>query len=46
MNDPAGNIVWLTDDRLIIRDAVGNRYEIESLSDLDPKSRAEVEKVI
>ena len=45
MKDPSKNVVWVTHDRLIIRDTLGNRYQIESLSRLDAHSRAEVEKV-
>lgn len=46
IKDPAVNVHWETDDRLIIRDTMGNRYEIPSLVALDPVSRANVEKVI
>ena len=46
MKDPSKNVTWVTDDRLIIRDTLGNRYEIESFGGMDPRSRAEVEKVI
>ncbi len=33
------NVLWLGEDRLIIRDTAGNRYEIRSLGALDPASR-------
>lgn len=33
------NVQWLADDRLIIRDTAGNRYEIQSLRSLDAASR-------
>lgn len=46
MKDPNANVTWITDDRLIIRDTLGNRYEIESFSALDAKSRAQVDKII
>jgi hypothetical protein len=46
MKDPNKSIIHVTQDRLIIRDALGNRYAIESLSALDPHSRSEVQKVI
>lgn len=46
MKDPNTNAIWITDDKLIIRDSLGNHYEIESLAALDDRSRAEVEKVI
>jgi hypothetical protein len=45
MKDPHRNIVWVTDDHLIMRDTLGNRYEIRSLAELDASSRAQVEKV-
>jgi len=46
MKDPYKNVVWLGPDRLIIKDSVGNRYEIEALSALDRASRARVAVVI
>jgi hypothetical protein len=46
LKDPNSNVVWLTDDRLTIRDTLGNRYEIESLSALDSKSRGNISRVI
>jgi len=46
MKDPTKNALWLSRDRVIIRDTLGNRYEIESVSRLDPRSRAEVKKVL
>jgi hypothetical protein len=33
------NVLWLDEDRLIIRDTAGNRYEIPSLKALDAASR-------
>ena len=45
MKDPRKNVIWVTNDQLIIRDTLGNRYEIESFSRLDTWSKAEVEKV-
>ncbi len=44
--DPHKNVIWLTDDRLIICDTLGNRYEIESFSGLDPVSQAQADKMI
>jgi len=46
MKDPTRNVVWITGDHLILRDALGNRYEVASLSALDAFSRAEVLKVV
>ena len=46
MKDPTRNVIWITKDHLILRDAIGNRYEVASLSALDAFSRAEVLKVI
>lgn len=44
--DPNSNVVWLSDDRMTIRDTLGNRYEIESFSALDARSRANISRVI
>jgi hypothetical protein len=46
LKDPNRNVTWLSEDRLILRDTQGNRYEIAALSELDAKSRAEVQKVV
>jgi len=46
VTDPNVNVLWLTDDRLVIRDTFGNRYEIDSFSALDKRSKTEIEKVI
>ena len=46
MKDPSVNVTWLTDDHLVIKDALGNRYEIESLSALDTASQAFVQRVV
>lgn len=46
MKDPTKNAVWLTDDHLILRDTLGNRYEIPTFSGLDAASRAQVTKVL
>ena len=40
------NAIWVDADHLVLRDTLGCRYEIRPYSDLDPASRAEVEKVI
>ena len=46
MKDPARNAIWVTDDRLIVRDSLGNRFEVPSFSALDPASQAELMKII
>jgi len=46
MRDPAANAVWLTADRLVLRDTLGNRYEIVSMAALDEASRAFVNNVL
>lgn len=40
------NAVWLSDEHLVLQDTLGCRYEIDPFSALDPRSQAEVEKVI
>ncbi|MHC4480477.1 MAG: DUF1854 domain-containing protein [Planctomycetota bacterium] len=46
MKDPAKNAVWISDDHLILRDTLGNRYEIPSFATLDQWSRSQVAKVL
>ncbi|MBN1671694.1 MAG: DUF1854 domain-containing protein [Kiritimatiellae bacterium] len=46
MRDPHKNLVWIGEDRVILRDTIGNTYEIESLAGLDKRSRMEVDKVV
>ena len=46
IKDPAANVQWDNGDRMIIRDTLDNRYEIESLAALDAASRAAVEKIV
>ena len=46
MRDPRKNITWITGEHLVIRDVLGNRYEINPFSELDPESQAQVEMVI
>ena len=47
MREPRKNLHWLDPrERCLIRDTMGNRYEIERLSDLDDASRSAVEKVL
>lgn len=46
LKDAKKNVVWLTDDYLILRDTLGCRYEIPSLAALDPRSRLEILKIL
>ena len=40
------NAVWVSDEHLVLQDTLGCRYEVKPFSALDPRSRAEVDKVI
>ena len=40
------NAVWLSDDHLVLRDTMGCLYEVNPLSALDPRSKAEVEGIL
>lgn len=40
------NAVWIDDDHLILRDTLGNRYEIHPFSGLDERSRRNILKVL
>ena len=46
LREPGKNISRLSDDHLIIRDSMGNRYEIESIMALDADSRFNLERVL
>jgi hypothetical protein len=46
LREPHRNATWLGDDRVILRDTLGNRYEIHSFCELDAASRAQALKVI
>ena len=46
MKSPETNATWLTDDRCILRDTLGNCYEIESFEALDRISQAHADKVL
>ena len=46
IKDPNTNVIHVTDDRLMIRDVIGNRYEIASVAALDPRSREALDQVI
>ncbi len=40
------DVVWLEDDRVLLKDTFGNRYEIESLSALDQASQKAFDMII
>jgi hypothetical protein len=40
------DVTWVTDDHILIRDTLGYRYEIASLTALDEHSQEEVDKVL
>ncbi len=46
LREPGKNITRLSDDHLVIRDSMGNRYEVESIAALDPDSQANLERVL
>jgi len=46
IRDPNSNVIWFTNDRLMIRDTLGNRYEIVSLTKLSDNSQKEIDKII
>jgi len=46
LKEPGKNVTNLTPDHLIIRDSMGNRYEVPSLKALDEESRERLEMVL
>ena len=44
--DATRDIVWINDDHVMLRDTMGCRYEIKSLSELDPASQREARRVL
>ena len=46
LKNASRNAVWVTDERLVLHDTLGCRYEISPFSSLDERSRAEALKVI
>jgi hypothetical protein len=40
------NVQWLGDHHLLLIDVDGNRFEIPSTRDLDPRSRSYIEKIL
>ncbi|MEZ5324474.1 MAG: DUF1854 domain-containing protein [Verrucomicrobiales bacterium] len=46
LREPGKNVSYVTGDHLIIRDSMGNRYEIPALKMLDPESRERLDRVL
>lgn len=46
MKHASKHAVWLTEDHLVLRDTLGCLYEVRPFSELDSRSKSEVEKVI
>jgi hypothetical protein len=46
LKEPGKNVTYLTPDHLVIRDSMGNRYEIPSLAALGPESCERLNRVI
>jgi hypothetical protein len=46
LRDPNTNVIYLTDDHIVLRDTMGNRYEVKSLLGLDERSRVEIDKTL
>ena len=46
VKSPETDVLWVHEDRCILRDALGGCYEIESRQALDAASRAQAEKVL
>jgi hypothetical protein len=46
VRDQAKNVSWLSEWHVLIRDVLGNRFEIPDLQILDAKSRKEMGKVL
>ena len=46
LREPGKNVTRLSDDHLVIRDSMGNRYEIPSVSALNETSQEHLERVL
>ena len=44
--EPGKNVTYLHQEHIVLRDAIGNRYEIRSLSELDAHSRRQINKLL
>lgn len=46
LREPGNNVTYLSGDQVVIRDSMGNRYEIPSVSALDEASQIHLERVL
>ena len=46
LREPGKNVTHFGADRIVIRDSMGNRYEIPSLNSLDAESRQHLDRVL
>ncbi len=46
MKSPQTHVEWVTPDSCILRDSMGNHYEIASLAALDEASKSEIDRVM
>ncbi|MEO0414787.1 MAG: DUF1854 domain-containing protein [Verrucomicrobiota bacterium] len=46
LKEPGKNVTWLSDDHVVIRDSMGNRYEVPSIASLSQDSRERLERVL
>jgi hypothetical protein len=46
MKSPETDVTWITEDHCVLRDSLGNCYEIESFGSLDRASKLEADKVL
>jgi hypothetical protein len=42
LREPGKNVTWLSPERVVLRDTVGNRYEVPDVTTLDPGSRRRI----
>jgi len=46
LKNPTRNALWMSSEHLVLRDTMGNSYEIKPFSELDARSRALVERIL
>ena len=46
LREPGKNVTWLSDDSVVLRDSMGNRYLIKSVRGLDEDSRGNLDRVL
>lgn len=46
LREPGKNVTWLSDRHLILRDTVGNRYEIPDVTALDRRSQRWIDQML